>query len=92
LTIPTDIAAMIHVVVIIAAAVIIGVSVIVAVVIHYRIYRKYHYKCTKCSGLFKPTTFAQSIFALNAGEERKLKCPQCDKREWASAIEGEVPK
>ena len=62
------------------------VAVAWGLLLHLRIYKHYHYVCTKCSNSYKPTTFIQSLFGLNGGEQRKLKCPHCNKKEWANMI------
>jgi DNA-directed RNA polymerase subunit RPC12/RpoP len=54
-----------------------------ALVTHLRLFRYYHYVCVKCSTSYKPSTFPQSLLAVNFGEQRKLKCPHCGTREWA---------
>ena len=56
----------------------------------YRIYRNCHYRCVKCSTLYKPNSLWQSACAMNGPGQRKLPCPQCGKREWANMIKGDL--
>jgi len=58
-------------------------AVAAAFIAHWVLYKNYHYICTKCSSSYKPANFWQSFFGLNGGEQRKLKCPRCNAREWA---------
>ena len=69
-------------------ALIIAIALVVialagALAIHMYIFKRYQYKCVKCSTSYKPSTLWQSICGLNGGSQRKLKCPQCNKRQWA---------
>ena len=73
---------------IIAACLMIGV-VAFAFIVHWKLYKNYHYICTKCSFSYKPASFWQSFFGLNAGNQRKLKCPRCNTREWANVKKDE---
>jgi DNA-directed RNA polymerase subunit RPC12/RpoP len=54
--------------------------------IHWNLYKNYHYICTKCGTHFKPANFRQSLFGINAGEQRGIKCPVCNKIVWATAV------
>ena len=74
-----------NIVLIIAVCLVVG-AVVFALLIHLNIFRNYHYICQKCSTSYKPDTFLQSLFGLNAVEQRKLKCPNCNKREWAALV------
>jgi len=65
--------------------IIIAVTLVVVVCVHVYIYRCYHYICPKCAKTFKPSTFLRSMFALNGGEYRKVKCPYCSCHDWAKA-------
>ena len=57
----------------------------VAVGIHVYVYRCYEYVCPKCSKTFKPETFLGSMFALNGGDMRRVRCPYCRCKDWAQA-------
>lgn len=56
------------------------VTIASTIVIHMRLYKNYHYICPKCSTSFKPATFWQSVFSLNLGSKRGVKCPTCNRR------------
>ena len=58
----------------------------VALAVHVYIYRRYHYVCPKCSASFKPKTFPRSLVALNGGDMRRVRCPECGLREFMAAV------
>ncbi len=68
---------------ILVAGVIIG-----ALLIHFYVWRKYHYICSKCHRSFKPS-FLRSLIAVNAAEDRKLRCPNCNSTEYMKALKDE---
>jgi len=53
---------------------------------HHYVYKHYHYICSNCGQEFVPKTFANSIFGLNNGEMRKLRCTKCGSHSWARAV------
>lgn len=63
---------------------IIGPIVLCAILIaatachYYVVYKRFHYICNKCSTSFTPT-FIRSLFGINGGSTRMLKCPVCKK-------------
>ena len=65
-------------------------AVIGGVASEYRTYKKYHYKCVKCSTLYKPNSLWRSVCAMNGIGQRKLGYPLCGKREWANMIKGDL--
>jgi len=71
---------------IIVAVCLVGGAMAWAFLVHINLFKHYHYVCVKCRTSYKPNTFLQSIFGLNGGDQRKLKCPNCNKREWANTI------
>ena len=77
------------VILILAIALVAG-PLIVGLITCVYIFKHYHYKCVKCFTLYKPDTLLQSICGLNGGSQRKLKCPQCNTREWADMIKGDI--
>lgn len=64
------------------------IIIISVLIIHYRVYKQYHYVCSKCSTSFKPT-FLRSIFAFNGGDTRMMKCPTCNHIESVKAVKDE---
>jgi len=54
-----------------------AISLAVATAVHWRVYKKYHYVCHACGENFKPDSFAKSMFALNMGPERRIRCTKC---------------
>ena len=70
----------------IIAAILVISAVIGALAVCIYIFKYYHYKCVKCSTLYKPDTLWQSICGINGGSQRKLKCPNCNTTEWANMI------
>lgn len=70
----------------IIGGIVVAVAIIVVLVVHLKLYRQYHYVCVQCRTAYKPASFLQSLFGLNGGDQRKLKCPQCNKREWADTV------
>lgn len=72
----------------IVSAIIIGIIIIAVLAIHYHVYKHYHYVCAKCSTSFTPT-FLRSIFALNGGDTRMMKCPTCNRVQSVQAIKNE---
>lgn len=65
---------------IIAGSVILSITI--AAPIHWHVYKRYHYTCSKCQKSFKPATFLGSMFALNGGDQRKMRCPYCNFNGW----------
>jgi hypothetical protein len=65
--------------------IVISAAVAAAVGVHIYAYRCYHYVCPKCAKHFKPKSFLHSMFALNAGEYRKVRCSFCHTKDWAKA-------
>ena len=63
--------------ILIAIAIVI-VGLVVAVAIHWYIYKNYHYLCPACYGPFKPSTFVKSLFGLNLFNKRGLICSNCN--------------
>ncbi|MCL2296630.1 MAG: hypothetical protein FWC29_06095 [Methanomassiliicoccaceae archaeon] len=56
----------------------IGVVIVaLALAVHLNLWKKYRYDCPKCSMSFQPSSFIESLTALNFGEHRKMKCPRC---------------
>ena len=62
--------------ILIAIAIVIA-GLLVAVAIHWYIYKNYHYICLECSNPFKPRSFLQSFFGLNLFNKRGLICTNC---------------
>ena len=56
-----------------------------AIGVHVNLYKNYHYICPQCSKTFKPDSFLSSMFALNGGKRRKVRCPYCHCKGWAKA-------
>jgi len=70
--------------IVLISSILIAVGTIVwALIFHYNLYKNQHYICRNCSNLFQPATFSESLWGLNAFDERKLKCPHCNKKVWA---------
>ncbi|MCL2148684.1 MAG: hypothetical protein FWH47_05030 [Methanomassiliicoccaceae archaeon] len=51
-------------------------SVIVALLFHFRIWRMRHYVCPECAAPFKPALLS-SLAPINMSYERKMRCPRC---------------
>ena len=51
--------------------------VVLVLAVHLNLWKKYRYDCPKCSMSFQPSSFIESLTALNFGEHRKMKCPRC---------------
>jgi len=77
---------MTDIILIIVTVCILGGGITWCFLVHLNLFKHYHYVCIKCATSYKPTTFSQSLFGINGGDQRKLKCPKCNKREWANAI------
>jgi len=58
-------------------------AVIAAIIPHYYLYKRYHYICSGCSKAFKPNSFFISMFALNGGNYRRVRCTHCHCKAWA---------
>jgi len=67
---------------------VIGVIIIVVLILHYYVYKHYHYVCSKCSTSFTPS-FWRSVFALNGGDTRMMKCPTCNCVQSVKAVKNE---
>ncbi|MCL1997054.1 MAG: hypothetical protein FWG63_12715 [Defluviitaleaceae bacterium] len=79
-----------NIMLIIATILVIG-AIIGILAVYIYIFKHYHYRCVKCSALYKPDTLWQSMCGINGGSQRKLKCPNCNTREWADMIKGAIP-
>lgn len=66
-------------------SIVIGGVIISALLLHWYVWKHYHYICPKCLHSFKPT-FIHSLIAVNAAELRKLKCTNCNAREYMKAL------
>ena len=64
----------------------ISVVIIWAFVFKHKEYKNYHYKCPKCSNIFKPATFMKSAWALYSIDTKKLKCPRSGAKNWVKMI------
>jgi len=60
------------------------------VVYMYWHWKNYHYKCLKCENLFVPATYIRHWLSFNDIDKRKIKCPTCNKNEWALTIKGRL--
>lgn len=63
----------------------VAVAIIAALLLHLYVWKRYHYICPKCQCSFKPT-FLHSLIAINAVEDRKLRCPNCNSAEYMKAL------
>ena len=75
---------------IVISIILIGGIIALVLTVHLRIYKHFHYVCLKCSNSYKPTTFLESLFGFNGWDKRKLKCPYCNKREWAEMKKDDI--
>ena len=66
--------------------------VVLSLIFNFYLYKKRQFVCIRCSASYQATSFPQflfgffpqSLFGLSDGTQRKLKCPNCNKREWAN--------
>jgi hypothetical protein len=52
------------------------ISLTIAVVVHFHIWKTYHHICPECLISFKPT-FITSMCAVNMVDLRMMRCPHC---------------
>ena len=73
-----------QIILIIVFAIIAGL--IIGTGVHYYLYKKYHYICPRCSKRFKPANFFLSMFSMNGGKKRKVRCIYCNTKDWALMV------
>lgn len=78
------------IVAIIGTVLMVGFIIVALSVCAYN-FKRCYFRCVKCHTLYKPETLLKFILGLNAGSQRKLKCPKCNVREWATMIKGDIP-
>jgi len=67
-----------------------AISMAIATAVHWRVYKKYYYLCHACGEKFRPASFAESMFALNMGQERRVRCTHCGKIGLNLACPGKI--